>query len=486
MKKFHVINFLFIISVSLFKSQQYSQKQIDSLLNNISLINRDWDLNKNVTFFNTIYKASENINYEKGKIISLLLTCEIYLQKGQYDKALEYTEQIENMPIKVANNYYYKIGALEDKAYSYSMLGFYKDAENSLNQSYQLSSKLKGDIRLQARGEFFSFKGQLRKEMDKPIDSVLKYQKYAISQYKKIQKEKVREALLKLEYQNISESFLEAKKTDSALSYLYKIMKFQSLNDLETVQFFQMIGRAYDQKAQPDSALFYYKRAAAEAKKIQDPFSMKESYQVLSEFYEKMGDKENSLLYSKKYSKLIDSISLAEKKSLNKASEVIKKDISEKANETKRKLYLIIAVIFLILCIIAYFLFRYSKNYRRERDERILTDERIYEKEEELKKIKNKVNDEILLLAKDNSPEFVNRFRELYPLFYKNLLETYPDINNDTIKFCTLLKLNFSTKEIAAYTAVTPRAVQIRKNRLRKKLNIPSNEDINVWMDRLG
>jgi DNA-binding NarL/FixJ family response regulator len=42
--------------------------------------------------------------------------------------------------------------------------------------------------------------------------------------------------------------------------------------------------------------------------------------------------------------------------------------------------------------------------------------------------------------------------------------------------------LNFSTKNIAQYTFVTVRAVQIRKNRLRKKLNIASDIDFNNWM----
>jgi len=46
--------------------------------------------------------------------------------------------------------------------------------------------------------------------------------------------------------------------------------------------------------------------------------------------------------------------------------------------------------------------------------------------------------------------------------------------------------LNFSTKNIAEYTYVTIRTVQIRKNRLRKKFEIPSDEDFNNWMRELG
>jgi hypothetical protein len=42
--------------------------------------------------------------------------------------------------------------------------------------------------------------------------------------------------------------------------------------------------------------------------------------------------------------------------------------------------------------------------------------------------------------------------------------------------------LNFSTKNIAQYPFVTVRAVQIRKNRLRKMLNSASDIDFNTWM----
>jgi DNA-binding CsgD family transcriptional regulator len=53
------------------------------------------------------------------------------------------------------------------------------------------------------------------------------------------------------------------------------------------------------------------------------------------------------------------------------------------------------------------------------------------------------------------------------------------------LTFCAYLYLNFSSKDIAQYTFVTPRAVQIRKNRLRKKLNINSEEDIYLWIKNI-
>ncbi|MGE8380244.1 MAG: hypothetical protein ACN6PN_17880 [Sphingobacterium sp.] len=59
-------------------------------------------------------------------------------------------------------------------------------------------------------------------------------------------------------------------------------------------------------------------------------------------------------------------------------------------------------------------------------------------------------------------------------------------IRTTELEFCAMAFLNFSTKNIAEYTYETICAVQIRKNRLRKKFEIPSDEDFNNWMRELG
>ncbi len=85
-------------------------------------------------------------------------------------------------------------------------------------------------------------------------------------------------------------------------------------------------------------------------------------------------------------------------------------------------------------------------------------------------------------LAKKNNAEFLTLFNELYPNFFKSLLIINPKMRSGELEFCAMAFLNFSTKNIAKYTSVTIRAVQVRKNRLRKKLNIPSDLDFNIWM----
>lgn len=94
-------------------------------------------------------------------------------------------------------------------------------------------------------------------------------------------------------------------------------------------------------------------------------------------------------------------------------------------------------------------------------------------------------DEEIIRLAKENSPRLLSKFKSTYPEFFVNLAAINPNLQNSEIIFCIYLKLRLSTKEIAMYTFVTPKAIQNRKNRLRKKLKISSDTDIYKWFDNL-
>lgn len=103
----------------------------------------------------------------------------------------------------------------------------------------------------------------------------------------------------------------------------------------------------------------------------------------------------------------------------------------------------------------------------------------------EYHQISNDDLEEIFHLAKINDPSFLAKFKVVYPEFFQKIILLYPDILNSELLFCAYIKLNFSSKEIANYTFVTPKSVQVRKSRLRKKLNIPSHEDLYIWVKKI-
>ena len=66
--------------------------------------------------------------------------------------------------------------------------------------------------------------------------------------------------------------------------------------------------------------------------------------------------------------------------------------------------------------------------------------------------------------------------------FFRNLRERYPALTPTDLKFCALLRLNLSTKEMAQFTGLTVRGVEGARYRLRKKLNLSESASITEFL----
>ncbi len=73
---------------------------------------------------------------------------------------------------------------------------------------------------------------------------------------------------------------------------------------------------------------------------------------------------------------------------------------------------------------------------------------------------------------------FKIHFEETHPKFFARLKDKYSDLTNEELKLCAYLRLNLSTKEIAQLLNITPIAINKRRNRLRKKINIDPEVDL--------
>lgn len=66
-------------------------------------------------------------------------------------------------------------------------------------------------------------------------------------------------------------------------------------------------------------------------------------------------------------------------------------------------------------------------------------------------------------------------FDMIHKNFFRNLRKQYPSLTASDLRFCALLRLNLSTKDIAQFTNLTIRGVETARYRIRKKLAIPGN-----------
>ncbi|MBD1432223.1 diguanylate cyclase [Sphingobacterium sp. DN00404] len=90
--------------------------------------------------------------------------------------------------------------------------------------------------------------------------------------------------------------------------------------------------------------------------------------------------------------------------------------------------------------------------------------------------------EDIVKLAQTDDPAFIVAFQQVFPDFYANLYRQNTGMTQEEFKFCALLKLGFTTKEIANYNHLAIRTVQTKKSRLRKSFNIPRKEDLYMWI----
>ncbi|KQC00640.1 triple tyrosine motif-containing protein [Pedobacter sp. Hv1] len=66
--------------------------------------------------------------------------------------------------------------------------------------------------------------------------------------------------------------------------------------------------------------------------------------------------------------------------------------------------------------------------------------------------------------------QFAVHFDHVHANFLSNLKDKYPNLSPSDLKLCAYLKMNLSSKEIAQLLNITPRAVEVSRYRLRKKL----------------
>jgi DNA-binding CsgD family transcriptional regulator/predicted negative regulator of RcsB-dependent stress response len=73
---------------------------------------------------------------------------------------------------------------------------------------------------------------------------------------------------------------------------------------------------------------------------------------------------------------------------------------------------------------------------------------------------------------------FEKSFNEAHENFFKKLSAHHPDLVPNDLKLCAYLRMNMSSKELASLLNITLRGVEIRRYRLRKKLDIPHDTNL--------
>lgn len=482
-KLFFSLIISFPIYASALQHENFNPKSLDQKLWDLSAkLADDGNFEKVITINQKLIEECKNANYIRGVIKGYCNLGNVFCRMGKYKESLSLLQLAEKENKKLDDK------EMESTIYSeygnnYYLLGLYTQALEYFKKSLVLTNYISGRNRKGLRLFAYSNIISIYEIREKP-DSAFYYSKINFNEVKDI-----------FNSNTLAYHYMHYKKnldsTEYYLKYANKISESTPGKSVfEDYSLSRNWGEFYEQKKNFKEAKIFYDKSLKFAKVLKLPFEIRDSYWLLHRISDSLKDERSSNVYLKKYTQLYDSLSKTQDVEAEFPIQQYIKDKEQEYKDKEFRLYYIILLILVFAAACVYVLIRINKRKEKSLESRIQDEkEKIIEKEKETNHLKFKINegfDEVIRLAKENNPEFVTLFREYYPEFCSALIHIYPDINNDTLKFCALLKLNFSTKDISEYTFVTTRAVQIRKNRLRKKLEISSDEDIYLWMNNLG
>jgi DNA-binding CsgD family transcriptional regulator len=106
---------------------------------------------------------------------------------------------------------------------------------------------------------------------------------------------------------------------------------------------------------------------------------------------------------------------------------------------------------------------------------------------EELKDMQRKPNRELRqlmrsldqeIMSEDYWKEFNVYFDQVDHNFVHEIYKKHPDLTNNDLRLCTLMRINLSTKEIASLLNISARGVEKGRYRLKKRLGLSRKEDL--------
>lgn len=83
---------------------------------------------------------------------------------------------------------------------------------------------------------------------------------------------------------------------------------------------------------------------------------------------------------------------------------------------------------------------------------------------------------------KDEWAVFQENFDLIHENFFRKLKERYPSLTSSDLRLCALLRLNYSSKDIAKMLNLSIRGVEAARYRLRKKLALEEGDDLVAFM----
>ncbi len=375
------------------------------------------------------------------------------------------------------------------------------------------------------------------KIQEKQFDEALEYYQNSLKINEKVGDKNIEATVTN----NIGICYLEKKDYNLAKYYLEKSLGLRlALGDMRGVaQCYNNLGKNNVLMGNTGSAKENLLKALEIGKKLGNKESQFTSLLSLTQLFEDTNDYKNALKFQKEAEIIKDSLynlesikkiaQLELQNKLDKQKELYELELKNRETEQQKNqlFYLIIAstlcFLLIILSLFIYLQRTKIKNTKLQKDKlelehqnisleknklseklefknRELTTnvmyllkknefisgitEKLIQSKDTFKPDNQKVIQEIIIQLKSNNDseiwsDFETHFTQVHSDFYNKLNKLYPNLSSNEKKLCAFLRLNLSTKDIAAITYQSVNSITVARSRLRKKLNI-QGEEVNL------
>ncbi|WP_286862816.1 MULTISPECIES: hypothetical protein [Sphingobacterium] len=431
-------------------------------------------------------ELANKYKYDEGQSKAHFWAADALLNIGLFKEAFKHLTSIET------TRYYAKKILMQSETHrlkgkGYLALGLYHQATQEFH--FQLACAKKLDAEQQKRSAIYAYSNlsSVYQRLDKR-DSLLKYIELQLDGLKGFD-EKENASLYVEVYADLGNFYTKKGDLTKAQHYLDKslalVEKYKVLVFFNTMSYLTNLEQA---KGNYKKAATFSEKGLENMQKVGNWDAVCRRYKSLAYFYRfyNLGSQKADE-YDLAYRLLNDSLEKENKLVMDAVMIQLKKSKDkEAANKVSKSVTVSLVILAVLIIAIAFSVWRVRHNRKLLGQK----EEALHETETLNKELTEQIGENkfinLIDLAKSNNPEFLTLFAELYPQFIQTLKTFDPKIRTTELEFCAMAFLNFSTKNIAEYTFVTVRAVQVRKNRLRKKLEIPSEADFNTWMRGLA
>ncbi|CAM3659811.1 hypothetical protein ELOC111193_15495 [Elizabethkingia occulta] len=464
-----ILTTLLLISCQSSENKFYKDLDLPYMIKNDSLA---YSGNYNVYIANSqkYLKIAEEKKYTDGKALYNLNMARMSINRLNYKKALTELNTAEQL-LKSSDNKLYK--AILYNMYSLlSNILSLKGAALEYNNRALNCLKKAPDNELKNKELYFSYINKAFVSLTG--DSIL-------SSYKKArfyEKETMLEAF-------ISDYYIQMNKPDSAKVYLDNataLAQKLSFKDSRRTILYYVTARYLSSIQQDEQAKSYYLKALEMEKSTKETGAGLSTsiYQELIKYYNSKGDIQNENIYSEFYTKESTHINNRKNEAVPWVNQKFIMDMkNEEEDSHNNHSWIFISLFIIFILLVGYYTYKQIKKINHKKKLIKIETTKL------VNKVSDKTLDNVIALAKKNDPTFTSAFREAFPEFFQKLYKLNPNLENSELTFCALLKLNFSSKEIANSTSVLHSSVQQRKRRLRRRLNIPGNIDLYTFFNNL-